>query len=242
MNKLINKPQFAEGDLVHVTENHPLSSWVHESGGNFGEIVGLASEHIIDMWIVQFDGPISEVYPFSTATIPHTHLERVNPVEEPEQPETGHWVTTPLPYGGEQSRFVFPKTAPKVTAPQEDGPFYAFMDSWTSRDSWSGPESDGYSIGINLSALRRYAKAYVKKNHTSTRALGYCTTSDGIPKIVEVPFEVFERLKTEVAIRTYKPEENLGIKRMAMLSDSLSKLDCENRMWFPSKFDSLTQQ
>lgn len=63
-----NHPKFKEGDRVRYSFGANLLS-------GSGTICGLATAHILDMWIVRFDEiPDTETYNYSCVTVPHTCL------------------------------------------------------------------------------------------------------------------------------------------------------------------------
>jgi hypothetical protein len=66
------KPVFKYGESVKI-------HWKNLTGGQFfgedivnGQIVGVASRHIIDIWLVDFGTIIHDDYPYSTFCVPHT--------------------------------------------------------------------------------------------------------------------------------------------------------------------------
>lgn len=68
---LENKPSFKDGDFVLVD----MGCYGFPDGTNRnGYIVGRASEHIIDMWLVQFDEYPTEYYKFKVLSVPHTFI------------------------------------------------------------------------------------------------------------------------------------------------------------------------
>lgn len=67
MDKLINHPHFKEGEKVSFRINDTVSG--------IGKIRGLASQNIIDTWIVEVidaNGIDSNVYGYSCIVVPHT--------------------------------------------------------------------------------------------------------------------------------------------------------------------------
>jgi hypothetical protein len=75
---LENKPKFKDGDLVlvdmDVMGTAPL-------GILRGKIVGKGTEHIIDMWLVEFEQNFAPTYPFKVVSIIHTAFIESSPVE-----------------------------------------------------------------------------------------------------------------------------------------------------------------
>lgn len=68
---LENKPDFKDGEIVKVD----CSMWgMGSTEIKIGKIVGKSTTHIIDIWLVEFDGCLSESYPFRTAAIQHTFI------------------------------------------------------------------------------------------------------------------------------------------------------------------------
>ena len=70
---LENKPSFSDGQVVEVDmscfgfpEKEILS----------GKIVGKATEHIIDNWIVEFPRSFPPTYPYKVVIVPHTFILR----------------------------------------------------------------------------------------------------------------------------------------------------------------------
>ena len=64
------KPVFKRGDTVAVNMAHLGSPGL---GILKGKVIGKSMEHIIDMWIVDFDREFPE-YPYSALTIPHVAI------------------------------------------------------------------------------------------------------------------------------------------------------------------------
>lgn len=64
------KPYFREGDKVKIQS---------ESLNGYGVICGIASQHVIDMWLVKVQGRIIDytVYPYSVCQLPHNWLKLV---------------------------------------------------------------------------------------------------------------------------------------------------------------------
>lgn len=64
------KPYYPEGTRVKFQ--------LHSINGE-GTIVGLSSQHVIDLWLVKVDpGTIDPtLYPWSTLTVPHTLIEEI---------------------------------------------------------------------------------------------------------------------------------------------------------------------
>lgn len=54
---------------------------------------------------------------------------------------------------------------------------------WTYRDSWSGPEPDGYTYHVDLATARKYIQDYWDGMPESVPE---CYSSPGAPLIVEV--------------------------------------------------------
>ena len=63
-----NHPQFAYGDKVDI-----LLTWDNRRIIQ-GTIVGKATEHIIDMWLVESEGIFSSIYPYKVFSCPHPNL------------------------------------------------------------------------------------------------------------------------------------------------------------------------
>lgn len=74
---LENKPKFKDGDLVlvdmAVMGSEPL-------GILRGKIVGKGSEHVIDMWLVEFEQNFAPTYPFRVLSVIHTAFVESLPV------------------------------------------------------------------------------------------------------------------------------------------------------------------
>ena len=63
------KPTFKDGDTVIVDMS------VMGGGGLLaGTVVGKGSEHIIDMWLVQFKRNFAPTYPFKVVSVIHTAI------------------------------------------------------------------------------------------------------------------------------------------------------------------------
>ena len=77
MNRLINKPSFKQGDIVYVIAENNM--YLHK---RIVTVCGLASENVIDMWIVDFGDNLSEDYPFRCAVYPGTLLEHIVKTED----------------------------------------------------------------------------------------------------------------------------------------------------------------
>lgn len=65
---LLTKPSFKEGDKVSID----MKCLVPDTDEvRTGTILGIGSENVVDMWIVQFDEKLPH-YRFSTVVLPHT--------------------------------------------------------------------------------------------------------------------------------------------------------------------------
>jgi len=67
---LENKPNFKYGDMVSVD----MKVMGSDVGILTGKIVGKGSEHIIDMWLIEFDRDFSPTYPYKVVSIIHTAI------------------------------------------------------------------------------------------------------------------------------------------------------------------------
>ena len=67
---LENKPVFKDGEIVKVD----MFKMGMDMDIMTGKIVGKSMSHIIDLWLVEFDGCLSESYPFRTVAIQHTFI------------------------------------------------------------------------------------------------------------------------------------------------------------------------
>lgn len=65
----MDKPAFRQGDRVEVS--------LKGMEGRRGTVVGKTFDHVIDMWLVDFGEIISEVYPYTTASIPHPQMRLI---------------------------------------------------------------------------------------------------------------------------------------------------------------------
>ena len=70
---MMNKPYFKNGDRVEVA----LAGYIDQI--MLGTIIGKASEHVIDFWIVRFDKPLAPElnYPYEATTVQHTFIRKV---------------------------------------------------------------------------------------------------------------------------------------------------------------------
>jgi len=67
---LENKPTFSDGEPVQVD----MSCFGFPPKIETGKIVGKASEHILDNWMVEFDHAFPPTYPFKVVTVQHTFI------------------------------------------------------------------------------------------------------------------------------------------------------------------------
>ena len=67
---LENKPKFKDGDVVLVD----MSVMGSDAGVISGKIVGKGSEHIIDMWMIEFDRDFGPTYPYKVVSVIHTAI------------------------------------------------------------------------------------------------------------------------------------------------------------------------
>ena len=65
------KPVFHYGDTVAVNMAHLGSPAL---GIPKGKIIGKGAEHIIDMWLVEFDKDFGPTYPYRALTLPHVSI------------------------------------------------------------------------------------------------------------------------------------------------------------------------
>jgi hypothetical protein len=65
------KPVFHYGDTVAVNMAHLGSPAL---GILKGKVVGKGAEHIIDMWLVEFDRDFGPTYPYRALTVPHVSI------------------------------------------------------------------------------------------------------------------------------------------------------------------------
>ena len=65
------KPKFKYGDTVAVNMAHLGSPAL---GILNGKVIGKGPEHIIDMWLVEFDRDFGPTYPYRALTIPHVSI------------------------------------------------------------------------------------------------------------------------------------------------------------------------
>jgi len=75
---LEDKPTFKDGDVVIVD----MSVLGSDLGVVSGEIVGKASEHIVDMWLVKFQTDFGPTYPFKVVPVIHTALVKTLTTKE----------------------------------------------------------------------------------------------------------------------------------------------------------------
>ena len=67
---LENKPILTDGQIVDVD----MARLGTDLGILKGEVVGRATEHIIDIWMIKFDRAFGPLYPFKVIGVPHTAI------------------------------------------------------------------------------------------------------------------------------------------------------------------------
>lgn len=75
---LENKPKFKDGEHVFVD----MSVLTGVEGILRGKIVGKGSEHVIDMWLVEFEKDFGPTYPFKVTSVFHTAFVESLPIRE----------------------------------------------------------------------------------------------------------------------------------------------------------------
>ena len=66
----MNKPKYVNGDRIQIALDGYTNNIIE------GTVIGIASEHVIDLWIVRFDKRLDH-YPFDAATIQHTFMRKI---------------------------------------------------------------------------------------------------------------------------------------------------------------------
>lgn len=67
---LENKPDFIYGQKIKIDMSFfGISNEIFE-----GKIVGKSFIHVIDTWLVEFEGDFSPTYPFKVLGVPHTAI------------------------------------------------------------------------------------------------------------------------------------------------------------------------
>lgn len=79
----------------------------------------------------------------------------------------------------------------------------AILESWTEFEIGWGCRPDGYTLHINEDARKRFIKAYNERFNAEPVATHDYSRADNKPQAVLVPNDVFERLKTNVAMWVY---------------------------------------
>lgn len=69
------KPTFKDGDKVMVDMS--VMGMGQDAPLLEGTIVGKGSEHVIDMWLIQFDRDFAPTYPFKVLSVIHTAIVMV---------------------------------------------------------------------------------------------------------------------------------------------------------------------
>jgi hypothetical protein len=65
------KPDFKDGAIVRVDMDH---LGLKDLGVVKGKIVGKASSHVIDFWIVEFEESFGSSYPYRVLSVPHVAI------------------------------------------------------------------------------------------------------------------------------------------------------------------------
>ena len=68
---LENKPKFVYGQTVYVD----MKAMGVGDGYLQGKIVGLATRHIIDHWLVEFERDFGSTYPYRVVSVQHTFIK-----------------------------------------------------------------------------------------------------------------------------------------------------------------------
>lgn len=63
------KPSFRYGQAVDVD-----MSTLGSDGLRIGKVVGKGSEHVIDMWLIEFATSFGPTYPYNVLSVPHTSI------------------------------------------------------------------------------------------------------------------------------------------------------------------------
>lgn len=71
------KPIFKDGSTVIVDMGH-----LGGSGLLPAKVVGRGMIHVIDFWLVEFDKPFGETYPYRVVQVPHTSFVKSLPLEQ----------------------------------------------------------------------------------------------------------------------------------------------------------------